>query len=155
MKRFDAKTANTIIIYLRGGAFIETAAAGAAISKVTLYDWLRRGKRRGRGPMFEFAEQVEQAMALFELEAINGIGEAARGEKIGEAPPGGKQKRRAGQWQAWAWLMERKYPDRYGRRDHVEHTGTTSISTAFRGAARAKLEGMDSGDVGEAPPEEP
>lgn len=124
MKKFNAETASTIITFIRGGAFAETAAAAAGISKSTLYEWLRRGRRRGRGPMFQFAEETETAHAQSEVNAIGIIGKAAA----------------AGAWQAAAWHLERKYPERWGRRDQIEHTGPGGISATFRGAAREKLE---------------
>jgi hypothetical protein len=107
MKKFDAEAANKIINYLRAGAFIETAAAAAGIARSTLYEWLRRGRRKHHGAMFEFAEEAEQAQAMSEVAAIGIIGKAAG----------------SGQWQAAAWHLERKYPARWGRREHLEMTG--------------------------------
>ena len=39
---------NAVIISLRAGNYIETAAAYAGISKNTLFDWLKRGRREKR-----------------------------------------------------------------------------------------------------------
>jgi hypothetical protein len=134
MKKFDAEVATTIVKYLRSGAFIETAAAAAGISKVTLYEWLRRGRRQGKGPMFDFVQLTEQAMGESEMMAILQISKAA-----------------STQWQAAAWHLERKYPERWGRRDRLEMSGTTDVSKEWRGAARTKLEELD----GDKPDDDP
>jgi hypothetical protein len=151
MKKFDAETASTIITFLGAGAFIETAAAAAGISKQTLYDWLRRGKRQKRGPMFEFVAETERAMGMAEVRAIGLISKAASGGEYKRAD--GSTGYMPPQWQAAAWHLERKYPDRWGRRDHVEHTGPLDVSTSFRGAAREKLESAIAAAASEGEPD--
>ena len=103
--KFDEQRAKTILTYLRAGAYVETAAAAAGISKDTLYNWLRRGARVGDKPTREdlrlaaFSDAVKQAMAKAELDDLTVIKGAA-----------------AKHWQAAAWRLERKYPDRWGNR---------------------------------------
>ncbi len=92
-----------IVEYIHAGAYIETAAAAAGISKDTLYAWLRRGAR-GDGTRFrEFSDAVERALAQAELRDLLIIGKAAQT-----------------QWQAAAWRLERKCPDRWGRKVRIE-----------------------------------
>lgn len=97
-----------IIGYLRAGAYIETAAAAAGISKQTLYNWLRRAADEDeKDPRFAaFAAEVEKSQALAEVRDIALIGKAAET-----------------QWQAAAWRLERKSPERWGRKDRMEHLG--------------------------------
>lgn len=97
-----------IIGYLRAGAYIETAAAAAGISKQTLYNWLRRAADEDeKDPRFAaFAAAVEESQALAEVRDIALIGKAAET-----------------QWQAAAWRLERKSPERWGRKDRVELSG--------------------------------
>lgn len=100
---------------IRAGNYLETAAAYAGISKVTLHEWMRRGRREmerveeaeGRArirkkeaPFVEFLNSVEKALAEAEVRDVILIGKAAEVN-----------------WQAAAWRLERKFPDRWGRRE--------------------------------------
>ena len=100
---------------MRAGNYMETAAAYAGISKNTLYRWLKEGRRelerREEGIpanpelnlFVEFVEAMEQAQAEAELHDVQIIQAAAQE-----------------QWQAAAWHLERKYPDRWGRKVAVD-----------------------------------
>lgn len=104
----------TIMDALRRGSYMETAAAYAGISKNTLYDWLRRGARekqrlannsrarmlKDERPFVEFSDAIKKAQAEAELRDLEIIRKAAE----------------EGEWQASAWRLERKFPDKFGRR---------------------------------------
>lgn len=114
-----------IIQAIKAGNYMETAAAYAGINKSTLYDWLKRGEREkqrmGKNPRYrirksekpyvEFSDAVEKALAEAEMRDVLLIGKAAEE-----------------QWQAAAWRLERKFPDRWGRRVlDVEHKGSLEV----------------------------
>ena len=103
--KLTPKLQEQVVGYLRAGAYVETAAAAAGISKETLYSWLRRGAA-DEVPFAAFAEAVEKAQALAEMRDLALIGKAAETE-----------------WTAAAWRLERKFPSRYGRRQAVEVSG--------------------------------
>ena len=86
---------------LRAGNYLETTAAYAGIDRTTLFDWLRRGRREPSGIYHDFVRAVDKAMADAEIRDVSLIAKAAA----------------AGVWQASAWRLERKYPDRWGRFD--------------------------------------
>jgi len=106
-----------IVSAIRLGNYIETAAAYAGISKGALYDWLRRGARElekaEKDPNYEipkeemkfvrFSQAVEKALAEAEIRDVTVIYEASKE-----------------QWQAAAWRLERKFPERWGRKLSVE-----------------------------------
>ena len=75
----------------------------------TLYRWLDDGEAEG-APLLvaDFALAVRQAEAQFEAECVGRIEAAAVG----------------GDWKADAWLLERRHPQRWGRRTSRELTGT-------------------------------
>lgn len=98
------ETQKKIISCILTGAYIETAACFAGISKNTLYDWLKRGARDSSGPYREFSDAVEKAMADSELTDLVTINNATK----------------KGQWQAAAWRLERKHPARWGRRTEID-----------------------------------
>jgi transposase len=86
---------------IRAGNYLETAAAFAGIRKATFHNWLRRGARQTQGIYHAFSEAVEKALADSEARDVALIAKAAAD----------------GQWQAAAWRLERKFPERWGRRD--------------------------------------
>lgn len=108
----------TITQAVKVGNYLETASAFAGISRSTLYEWLRRGKRekqrlekndRARMKKEEalyvlLVDSLEQAQAEAEVRDVALIGEAAKS-----------------QWQAAAWRLERKYPSKWGRTKQREN----------------------------------
>lgn len=123
-----------IVSAITAGNYIETAAAFAGISKVTLYKWLRRGARAHAGAHHEFVNAIEKALASAEVRDVATIARAASGydvERTKEtAGVGGitvreTTKYREFAWQAAAWRLERKHPERWGRR--VEVTGKSEV----------------------------
>jgi transposase len=97
-----------IVAAIQAGNYIETAAAFAGVSKQTLYSWLRRGERARRGIYRDFNDAVQLALAQSEVMDLEVIRRAARLN-----------------WTAAAWRLERRYPEKWGRKDKVtqEHTG--------------------------------
>jgi transposase len=109
---------------IRAGNYIETAAAYVGINKTTLYDWMKRGARererleknpkakikKSEAPFVEFSNAVKKALAAAEMRDVQIIAKAAESN-----------------WQAAAWKLERRAPQRWGRKDRlqaeVEHSG--------------------------------
>jgi hypothetical protein len=91
-----------IVKVVRAGNYLEVAAAYAGISKQSLSVWMRRGAREARKgmetPYAEFSRAITEALAAAEIDDVLRIGQAA-----------------LTQWQAAAWRLERKFPDRWGR----------------------------------------
>lgn len=110
---------------LRAGNYIETAAAYAGINKTTLYDWMKRGAREmervelaGKGakirkkeqPYVDFSNAVTKALAEAEVRDLIIISNAAKTD-----------------WKAAAWKLERRTPDKWGRKErldaNLQHSG--------------------------------
>lgn len=132
----------SIVGYIGNGMPKKSAAAATGIHETTFHAWVRRGRlhlvevedtkdvdpyelidtMKPRWPETEdwakpeshfdpvewpfvvFALAVEKAEAAFEARALSAIQKAALGAD-------GKPQ----SWQAAAWLLERKYPEQYGR----------------------------------------
>jgi len=106
--RFDPKAAQDIVAAMRMGVTFETAALAAGVRKQTYYNWRRRAKRSDAPPeLKKWAEDIRAALARGEIFNVQNIHKAAD----------------KGVWQASAWLLERRMPEKYGRREHVEHSG--------------------------------
>jgi len=110
-----------IVQAIVGGNANVVAAAYAGIGESTYYAWLDRGRKevtrlasspwaRPRAtemPFLEFLEAIEKAQADAEARNVALIAKAAQD----------------GTWTAAAWWLERKYPERWGRKDRHEVTG--------------------------------
>jgi uncharacterized protein involved in exopolysaccharide biosynthesis len=108
LKRKEAKTRgeilDRIVEALRIGANPDAAAAYAGISRSTYYNW------RKDDPVF--AEECEQAIAAAEVQLLMEI-------------------RSETSWQAKAWILERRWKDRWGRESRPEagQDGTKVVLT--------------------------
>jgi len=100
--KFTPELQERIVAFLRGGNYVETAAACVGIHKDTFYDWCKKG-RKGIKPYASFVEAVDKAMAESEARDVTLIGKAATVN-----------------WQAAAWRLERRMPQKWGRRDRME-----------------------------------
>jgi lambda repressor-like predicted transcriptional regulator len=89
--------AQHIVAGLAAGSFLKTVAGQVGVTPRTLRNWLRRGQSEDEPFYAEFARAVARAEA---------IGEGAALERIWVAR----------NWQASAWFLERRWPQRYGRR---------------------------------------
>ncbi len=99
-----------ILSALTAGNYAKIAAGYAGVGESTYYEWKERGeqdKAAGRRtPFAEFAESVKKAENDAEVRAVSLIHQAMPGD-----------------WQAAMTYLERKFPERWGRRARVEVTG--------------------------------
>jgi transposase len=111
--KLNDQVQEAIVTAVRAGNYVETAASAAGISVQTFYNWMERGeadKDQDRdSPFVGFFEAVEKAKAESEKIDLDHIAKAA-----GE-----------GSWQAAAWRLERRFPDKWGKNDRmkIEHAG--------------------------------
>lgn len=132
-----------IVQAIRVGAYVETAAAAADIDKSTFYDWLKAGARahakRSEGRKLTakekryatFATAVHRAEAESELNDVSDLDKLARGgvvvtvktttrkgdDVIAETV---REETTAPNIAALTWRLERRHPDRWGRRQAIE-----------------------------------
>lgn len=99
-----------IVAAIRAGNYAEPAARSAGISAATYYRWLRRGERESRGIYSDFREEVRRAESEAEVHAVAVIRRAMPDD-----------------WRAAAHYLERRYPDRWRRRESLEHQGTPRL----------------------------
>lgn len=139
--KLTPEVADRIVAAVAAGNYLETAAAFAGISKATLYKWLTRGARASSGTHRAFVDAIEKALAQAEVRDVSTIARAATGydvERIKETiTPTGQVLRETARsrefvWQAAAWRLERKHPDRWGRR--VEVSGAVEQRHLHAGA---------------------
>ena len=105
-KLLDEFKRQRLIDAIKLGSFIEHACAYAGITSRTFRKWR------------ELADQeVEPYLSLFEEIRLAESESILR--RIGRIEKAGSE----GAWTADAWILERKYPDKFGKRDKVEISG--------------------------------
>lgn len=97
-----ATTQQKILDAIMNGATREAAAAAAGVGRSTYQAWLQKGHASASGKYRDFVDEVEKAEEAFIAECTKIIYAAAPKT-----------------WQAAAWLLERKWPDQFGRRDRL------------------------------------
>lgn len=119
-----------ILASIRAGLTLGRAAALAGVTHASLCRWRALGRSAKTGMYRIFFEQVEQALAEAERDCLETIRRAAlTGFKVSESKrvdginadgPYSEvavtEKVTIPQWQAAAWLLERRYPKRYGKK---------------------------------------
>jgi hypothetical protein len=99
------------------GATWEAAAQSTGIGVSTLREWRRRGEV-GEEPFVALLADLQKAEGASIARSLRVIRQAADG----------------GQWQAAAWLLERRYPADYGRRsENRVEVSTPSSNDAVAG----------------------
>jgi hypothetical protein len=102
------------------------AAQVARIHPATLFEWIKRG-RAGESPYAEFVERLKGAESDGEDALLDLLHAHA-----------------AVTWQAGAWLLERRHPERYALKHRVSHEVTFTEEQA-----RAKYRELTGKDWGE------
>jgi hypothetical protein len=104
--KFTAEVRTKILQALAGGATFTDAAVYAGITRVTLHEWMRIGRENDPPPEYAaFMAEVDEAMVSWKVGAtttLTGLGMNGNSRSI-------------------EFLLERKFPDEFGRRTRVEH----------------------------------
>jgi len=109
--------------YIENGNFAQDACKLADVSEAGYYKWLATGrailegeieKTRANALTVELVEAIKHADAKFKAYHLSNINRASRTT-----------------WQASAWMLERRFPEEYGRRAEnsvkVESEGAVTI----------------------------
>ena len=88
---------------LEDGQTIKTACQMSGICVSTFYQWMDKGEE-GREEYVEFMETVKRAEPVIKKVLLDKI-------------------KNAEQWQAAAWILERRFSDEWGKTDRLEISG--------------------------------
>lgn len=106
-----------IVDLLLAGNFVETVCDYVGISRETFYDWLKRGERGHKkdidGGYVEFSDTIKKAIAQVEILTIADL-------RVGPQ-----------NWQAKAWWLERRHPDKWGNRQKHEQSGEVILRVVY------------------------
>ncbi len=115
--KLTAAVQKKIVASLRAGNWTKTAAQAGGITEACFYNWLARGENEAERvaadprrrikdierPFVEFFESVTRAKGEAESNAVQAIAKAGKKD-----------------WRAFAWLLERRYSDRWANTHRVE-----------------------------------
>lgn len=120
-----------IVSAIRVGNYIDVAAQYAGIHKDTLYHWMQLAHDEdANGPHRQFSDAIKAALAQSEVEGVARITSAAREN-----------------WQAMAWRLERRFPDRWGRNDRVRVDANVRLETKDDLLAEGTALGLTEADI--------
>lgn len=113
--KLTAAVQRKIVKAIKAGATHDLAALYAGISRTSFYDWKARGEAGEEG-FTNFSDAIELAEGKGAVDLLEKIKTAAQDPK---------------EWRAGAWLLERRYPDMYGRQKlDINHSGTVALTWA-------------------------
>lgn len=97
--KYDKETAEQLIEVVRAGNYISVACGAVGIAKSTLYEWIKTKP--------EFSNAIKKARHEAQARNVAIIAKAA-----------------TKQWQAAAWYLERKHPEKWAHKQKIEHSGS-------------------------------
>jgi transposase len=107
--KFGPERCESILELLRQGVPQQAAAHRSGITEKSFYRWLERGRNEEKGPYHDFVLAVEAAHATAETALVLRIQTHSRKD-----------------WRAAAFLLERRFPDRW-REHRIVETQTTEV----------------------------
>lgn len=114
--------------YIKEGNYPSVAAQAAGISESTYYSWMARGRKSKSGKYVQFLEAIKEAESFGQVYHLQKIRKAADD----------------GTWQASAWILERKYPQLWGRnRETVKVDLKGEIQSNMKVSPKSKEELLD------------
>jgi len=119
-----------ILRYISADNYFETSCWAVGITPQTGYNWLKRGERESSGIFREFYLAVKRAEAKAEILNVAYI-------KAG-----------TDNWQSRAWILERKFPDRWGKKEKHELTGKDGQPIEVKGYINVSPDDWDKDNKG-------
>lgn len=119
----DPQTLAELKAAIKGGLHPRSAAASIGIPESTFYDWKQAHPA--------FAAAINEAIADLKAELAGVVKASALG----------------GNWAAAMTLLERLYPDEYGRRDRVQHAHAGQVRLAITPAQLSMEEALALADM--------
>jgi hypothetical protein len=101
--KLTAEVEERLVTAIAAGASYRVACDCAQISYQSFRNWIKRAEQGEDEQFLQFLDHIEKAKARGALVLLAQIKEAAKRD-----------------WRAAAWLLERRYPDSYGRHPRAE-----------------------------------
>ena len=99
-RKLTPKVQEALVRAIQAGNYATVAVSYAGISRATFYRWMQQGQADETGPFREFYNAIRQAETQAEVRAVAIL-----------------QGHMQDSWQAVVAFLERRFPDRWGRKD--------------------------------------
>lgn len=99
----DSTVYNTIVENVRLGLDVSSAASAAGVNPKLIYDWIRRGEQNINELYAQFVQDLYKAAAEYEASHLQNITQHSSHD-----------------WRASAWILERRYPHKWGSKSKLE-----------------------------------
>jgi hypothetical protein len=103
VSKLTDRTKKKLLAAIRSGARYEQACRFAGIDYSTFRRWILKGEESENGMHREFCDEVKEAIAASEITCLSAIQDAQRRD-----------------WRAAAWLLENRFPARWGTSAKVQ-----------------------------------
>ena len=122
--KLTQKMQDEMVKLMQAGNYFETAAACVGVKADTARKWMLQGAKQKRGKFYAFFIAIKEAEAFAEASALTRIRQA--GARV---------------WQADAWFLERRMPQKWGRWERKSEE-----DEAQQRKLTLRVENMESGD---------
>ena len=114
------------------GLTFKSAAQFAGVDETTFYTWKRKGKAATFGPYHQFYQALRKAEIMGQAALLKNINDASAGgqtivtTRVTTGPDGQviktivHQRQALPDWKAAAWILERRYPAEWGRKERPQ-----------------------------------
>lgn len=133
----NAKMIKAVATAIADGMSYEHAATVAGVDRKTFYVWRKKGRAAKTGIYADLHAALEKADAVFVQRNLATI--SAHGRQ---------------NWQACAWLLERRHPELFGRYDRLQAQHMKELATELK-AIRAELANRQAVEMNRAPEKTP
>lgn len=117
----NEKMIQDICVNVENGCTFEDARILAGIGQRTFYEWKQWGRedlKEGKDSIYaQFAQELERSLVRFKIFHLQQVWQASTKRK---------------QWQASAWLLERKFFKEFGRKALIRMGGKVAIDDQSR-----------------------
>ena len=110
--KLTKEIADELARLLKAGHMIDIACSAVGIGERTFHRWMAQGQKETSGPFWQFRQRMEKARAQCEVTLLDTLQQHAKTD-----------------WRAAAWMLERMFPTRYGRRLETTLTGKLDDAT--------------------------
>src|SRR5688500_14704222 len=109
--KLTSEVQQRLVSAIASGNYLEPACAYAGIDYSTFRRWIERGEQAERGLYREFRDAIRRAEAEAEIRVV-----AHWQRQVPES------------WQASRDFLARRFPDRWGPKDRLEHGGQIDLA---------------------------
>ncbi|MBI1294290.1 hypothetical protein GC175_04950 [bacterium] len=131
--KLTAERVSALCGLLADGVPVETACGAVNMNRRTFYQWLERGEAEPETVYGEFAQLVRTAQDAAEVWHVQNVKQAAQESR---------------NWTASAWWLERRFPERWGKRERITVGGDGQPLEIQFSFVPKKLTGGDDGENG-------